>query len=1207
MRPLDARVRRHLGVAKAPLSVVLAGNVVVAVLVIAQAYAVAVLIARLLAGGAWQGAAGWLLAITAGRAVAGWAVDVAAARASARVGEHLRVTATRAALTLPPHTAAARRTGELTALVTRGAGAVEPYLTRYLPTLVLAGVLPAMTLVAIAVTDLWAALVVLLTLPLVPVFAVLIGLTTRDRADRQWRRMADLAGHFLDVVRGLPTLVANNRGEAQVATVRTVTHRYRKATLETLKLAFASSAVLELIATISVALVAVLVGLRLAAGGLDLQTALIVLLLAPEAYWPLRRVGAEFHAAAEGTATFEAIHELTELAADGGAPSQTAAAGARAAGAAASAGLPQRGDLVLEDLDLAWPDREPVVRGLSARIEPTGLTVITGPSGSGKSTLLQAVLGELSPAAGRIRYGEEVLAGADVLAEWRTRVAQVPQRPWLTPGTVAENLRIADPEATDADLWRALEAVHLAETVTALPQGLATPLGDDGAGLSAGQRARLALARVVLADRPVVVLDEPTAHLDAETEQVLVETLRDLARTRCVIAVAHRAALVDAADHVLAVPGAEPAATEQAGAEPAGAGLRAEPAIDAVAAVASGRTAGSLDLAAAAGATAPAPAPVPHRVPQSVGTRPAGARDQTEREAAAAKDEQDVVRRGRWPLAVVLSVLASVSGVALTATAGWLIARSAEQPPVMMLTLAIVGVRTFGLARPVLRYAERLVSHDVALGELAERRAGLYGALVPLVPARTGRRGEALSGLVDDVDALLDDRLRVRIPLWTWVGVGVIAIGFTAWLLPVAALVIGGVVLVGAPVFWLARFGAGRAEPTLVRARGELGRDVHDALGSARQLVLWQATGSVLARLTQLTHTLSRAATASATAVASARALVVLSAGLGVVGAAAVGAGPLEAGEISAPMLALLVLVPLAMADVTGPLADAGALQVRTRAAGERLAELTARTPAVTDPAHPVPLGAGPVPVRLQDAAAGWDERTVLRHLDLDLEPGVRIGVTGPSGSGKSTLAAVLMRFLPVQAGRHTVAGIDVDELTMAAVRERVGLIDDDPYVFASSVVENVRLARPDADDAAVAAALRAAHLGAWLDALPRGMATRIGEGGAAVSGGERARLGLARALLADKPVLVLDEPTAHLDAATARAVADDLLAASTQGTAPRSLLWITHDGVGLAAMDHVLELTATGESVGAPGSGTTPGGASNHPSWSVESPVVVR
>ncbi|MDF9717573.1 thiol reductant ABC exporter subunit CydD, partial [Nocardioides sp. ChNu-99] len=782
MKPVDPRVLPHLVPARRPLAVVLVAATLGAALLVVQALALAAVVAGLVddaAGGGWHTALGVFVAVLLGRAATAYAGDVAAARAAGIVGVRLRDVVLRQALASPGGVAAGdgrQRLGELGLLATRGTSAVEPYLTRYLPALVLAVVLPAVTVLAIAALDWMSALVVVLTLPLLPVFAILIGMTTRERADRQWRVLSQLAGHFVDVVRGLPTLVAHRRARAQAPRIREVTDRYRRANTDVLRLAFASSAALELIATISVALVAVLVGLRLAHGGLELQTALAVLLLAPEAYWPLRRVGAEFHAAAEGTATFEAIDALTSGAvgevpeARGTAPQPDAAP------------YPLQGDLRLEGLTVTWPGAtSPVVDGLDAVVPARGLTVVVGRSGSGKSTLLAALRGELGY-AGSLRVGGTDLAGVDP-ALWRRHLATTSQRPWLAGTTIRANLLVGRPGAAEADVWAALEAVRLGGVVRALPDGLDTELGEDGAGLSAGQRARLAVARVVLSDRPYVLLDEPTAHLDAETERVLVDVVRDLARTRCVVAVAHRPALVAAADHRIALsegPQAPQVSPQRRG-----------------------------DLVSASQASA-----ADHRSPHVGGGTPTPAPDPT---PAAA--------RRRWVLAVALGVLASACGVALTATAGWLIVRASEQPPVLMLMVAIVGVRTFGLGRPALRYAERLVSHDVALRELAERRARVYDALVPLVPGRLGgrRRGDLLATVVDDVDSLLDERLRVRMPVATVVGVLALAGAVAVPLLPSAGAATVGVAALAAVAAWCTgRYGVRRTAARTVAARARV-------------------------------------------------------------------------------------------------------------------------------------------------------------------------------------------------------------------------------------------------------------------------------------------------------------------------------------------------------------------------------------------------
>ncbi len=539
MRPSDPRILRRLAPARRPLAGVVAGGVVGSLLVLAQAWVVTGLVLAVLHDGDVARWAAVVAGVCAARAATGWLVDAAAARAAAVVGTDLRRRLVGAFLR-DHDRRTPRASGELAVLATRGVTAAEPYLTRYLPALVLAAVLPPLTVVAIAVLDPMSGLIVLATLPLVPVFGALVGLATRDRAESQWRAMASLSGHFVDVVRGLPTLVAHRRAEAQSTTIRAVTDRYRRASMATLRLAFASSAVLELVATLSVALVAVVVGVRLAAGDLDLHTALVVLLLAPEAYWPLRRVGAEFHAAAEGVATFERVSALLDV--------DVAESPAAPAGA---------GPIEVRDLSVRHPGRTVrALDGVSLSVPPRGVTVLTGPSGCGKSTLLAVLAGLLAPETGTVRV-DGVDVGGDA---WRARIAWLPQRPVFVVGSVADNLRLAAPGASEERLWEVLRSVALEERVRALPGGLDAPVAEDGATLSAGERARLALARVVLADRPWVLLDEPTAHLDDLTERIIADTILELGRDRGVVVVAHRPTLVALADRVVALPAAAPAA-----------------------------------------------------------------------------------------------------------------------------------------------------------------------------------------------------------------------------------------------------------------------------------------------------------------------------------------------------------------------------------------------------------------------------------------------------------------------------------------------------------------------------------------------------------------------------------------------------------------------------------------------------------------------
>ncbi len=1152
MKPFDPAFLPYLRPARRPLVGVLAGGLLVGLLTIVQAFALGILLVQVVAAAfaeapgvaqsaSWQRAALWFAGLVAARALITWVVDLCAVRAAVAVSVSLR----RRLLDGYLREGADRRTtlGEVTLLATRGMAALEPYFTRYLPALVFAAVLPALTIAALFWLDWLSGLIVLFTIPLVPVFAALIGWATQARSDRQWRALSQLSGHFLDVVRGLPTLVAYRRARVQGQSIRDITGRYRRATMETLKLAFASAAALELIATISVALVAVSVGIRLANGSLDFPTAMVVLLLAPEAYWPLRRVGAEYHAAAEGVSALQQATTLLAAASNQPGRAQEMVPGAQHPRATFPAG-----DLLFDDVTLTYPDRdEPVVTGLSARLPARGITAVSGPSGAGKSTILAALLGELPLTGGRIgvlpqdaadtAHPLTVNAADPASAEaWRRQFAWAPQRPWLIEDTIRANLLVAAPSATDAALAAALRAVELDEVIATLPEGLDTVLGEDGAGLSAGQRARLGLARVLLADRPWVVLDEPTAHLDPTTEQVIVRVLRALSQSKGVLVVAHRPEIVSAADQVITLPAPvrRPSMAER-------------PAAEAITGVVAGPT------------------------------------GEQARSAHLTEDGDRPPLRGWRQWGTALGTGSVASGVALTATASWLITRAAEQPPILTLMVAIVGVRMFGLARPALRYAERLVSHDAALRLLAERRAEVYDALVPLVPGRLGRRrGDLLTSVVDDVDSLVDQQLRVRQPFVTSVSVGMLATVLVALISWPAALVTGAGLGVALGCWIVVRRASARLESAFVATRGELSAAVSAVARDARSLVVWGAGGWALDGVDRAAVRLGDTARRSVAVQAGAKALLLLAGGVGVLATAATAP---DHGSLSPALLALLLLLPIALVDAYLPLPDAATLSVRTGAAAARIDSLAATEPLVSDPVDPLAPPLPPLTQEWHDLAAGWGSAPAFTEVRATLSPGMRLAVVGPSGCGKSTLAAALLRFLDPHAGSITLGGTDLRALALDDVRRLTGLVDDDPHIFSSTLRENLRLARPEADDAALVHTLASARLTDWLARLPHGLDTFLGDGGQAVSGGERARLGMARALLADQPVIVLDEPTAHLDHATAVDVAAEFLgreshpdethpdeAHPSPGTA-RTIIWITHGTVGLDHVDHTLTL----------------------------------
>ena len=517
---------------------------VTAALVVGQAGLIAQVISRVIDDGASAGRVGvllaGLLAVIFGRAGVNWLGDRLAERASSAAKSDLRAALAQRIGTLGPAAIDRRRSGSLVVLTTSGIDALDSYFARYLPQLVLAALVPATVIVAVAAADWKAALIVVATVPLIPYFMALVGAATKRRMDRQSALLQRLSGHFLDVVAGLPTLKVFGRAKAQAAAIRDVTQRYRVATMSTLRVAFLSSLILELLATFSVAMVAVAVGLRLLGGHLAFDTALFVLILAPEAYAPLRLLGANHHASAEGVAAAAEIFELL----DQDAP--TPGTGKRIPDLATT-------ELSVEGLEVRYPGRStPALQELHLTVRPGEILAIAGPSGCGKSTLLGVLLGMTPVSAGSVRVGPVDLATLDPDA-WRAQVAWVPQRPHLFARSIADNIRLGHPTAGDDQLRSAINSAGLDQVIARLPAGVATVLGTDGAGLSAGERQRIALARAFLRDSPLLLLDEPTAHLDGHTEAAVLGAVRRLMVGRTVVMAAHRPSLLALADRVVSL------------------------------------------------------------------------------------------------------------------------------------------------------------------------------------------------------------------------------------------------------------------------------------------------------------------------------------------------------------------------------------------------------------------------------------------------------------------------------------------------------------------------------------------------------------------------------------------------------------------------------------------------------------------------------
>jgi ATP-binding cassette subfamily C protein CydCD len=580
VRALDPRLLRYAHATRTFLFLSVALGSLRALLIVGQAWLLVDVVVGAFSHGKdlsqLQGPLIALLFVVLARALVAWAAELAAGRCSAQAKSQLRRALLERVSQLGLDSSRTQSTGALTLLATRGLDALDGYFSLYLPQLLLAAIVPLVVLVAVVSQDWISAAIIAFTIPLIPLFMTLVGAATREKMDRQVRTLQQFAGHFLDVVAGLPTLKVFGRAKAQAASIRAISERYREAALSNLRVTFLSSLILELVATISVALVAVAIGLRLMGGEMSLRAGLFALVLAPEAYMPLRQLGANYHASAEGVAAAEQVFAVLAPiklpgaeGPDNGVHENTgrfgnkvfetpftadpAGDGAASAPRSARLDMPDMAiaDIVVEALTVSYPGRsEPALDDVSLRVEADEVVAIASPSGCGKSTLLGVLLGFVAHERGTVSVGGVNLSEIEPDA-WRAQLAWVPQRPHLFASSIAENVRLGRQDASEEELAAAIAAAGLSDVVAGLPNGLDTVLGERGAGLSAGERQRVALARAFLRDAPLLLLDEPTANLDGQTEQHVLEAVQSLSAGRTVILVAHRPALLHMADRVV--------------------------------------------------------------------------------------------------------------------------------------------------------------------------------------------------------------------------------------------------------------------------------------------------------------------------------------------------------------------------------------------------------------------------------------------------------------------------------------------------------------------------------------------------------------------------------------------------------------------------------------------------------------------------------
>lgn len=1157
MKPVDPRLVRRARPVRAFLAALAGIGAADAALVVAQATLLADLVARLVldprSSAPYAGAVLALVAASLARAVLAWAREALAVRTSTAVKAALRGDLIRGLIRGPARAADRERTGELAVLATRGIDALDGYFARYLPQLALAAIVPAVLGARILAADPLSALIIAVTVPLIPLFMVLIGMMTRDHLASRWSALERLGGHFLEVVAGLPVLVAFGRAKGQAGAIRRAADAHRRATVRTLRVAFLSSLVLELIAMLSVALVAVAIGLRLADGTLTLRTGLLVLICAPEVYLPLRQVGARYHEAADGLAASDRIFAWT-------AESVPACGVARERGVVSDRGVvPGRGVVRFEGVRVAREGRdEQIVPDLELPIEEGRTSALIGPSGIGKSTLLHLLLGFDTPSAGRITVGGLDLADLDP-EQWRAQVAWLPQRPRLTGRSVAEAIRLGRPAADTAEIARAADAAGI-------DFPLDMPLGRDGTALSGGQARRVALARAILRDAPIVLLDEPTEHLDPETEAAITAALRAWLPGCTALLITHRPALLELCDTVVRLePVAVPAAVFATAQKPAEGSETQSPREATVSApVALGASATSAGSAARVDTAPSAAAPSQEAAPPQ----------------ETAPSAQSSGLRSRMLAAIALGSAAALSSVGLAASSAWLISTAALRPPLLTLQVGIAAVQAFGIGRAALRYAERLAGHDATLRLLADVRVRVYRGLLRRAPAGMAaeRGGDLLANLTADIDATQDLFLKVLLPGVAAIMAATGLLLFDVLVLPVSALVLAAGVVLGGVLAPLATRAAGRgAQRRTAAAYAQLADDTVDLLGALPDLVAYGAAERHAGRIAAADRRLTALARRGALASGLGLALGVLAAGATSAALAGLALGAAATAAVAGPVAAALVLAPLALFESLAALPDAALAYDRGRAGWERLRRIAEAEPLVPTPRDPEPLAwTGAFVLEFDRVTAAWPDpqgrpaaparaersdpdrpgfHAAVSGLSFVLRAEEQVELTGPSGAGKSTVAALASRCLDPVRGAVRIDGVDLRAADPEQVRNLVVVCGQDAHLFDTTIRENLRVARPDASDAQLWRVLAAVRLEPWIRGLPAGLDTRVGQLGDAVSGGERQRIALARVLLSRAPLVVLDEPLAHLDAETAAAVERGL----RRELAGRTVVWIRH------------------------------------------------
>lgn len=1098
------------------------------------------------------------------RSILAWGSSLSGKTIAVQVKNQVRKLILKKLEELGPAYLQGEQSGEISHTIVEGVEALDAYFSQYLPQLVLSALVPITILVFVFPMDLLSGFILLVTAPLIPFFMFLIGSQAKIITNRQYSTLSRLAAQFMDSLKGLTTLKLFNQANAQIEKIRQTSDMYRKTTLKVLQVTFLSALVLELLATLSTAVVAVQIGLRLLYFQVSLEQALFLLMIAPEFYIPLRMLGLRFHAGMEGQSAADRIFQILDTQ-----PINKKSL----AEPPPDANISPLESIQLDGISFSYPgERKPALKNISLVLRQGEQIALVGASGAGKSTLAGLLLGFFPPGEGEIRVNGLNSPNLDLDA-WREQIAWVPQQPALFQDTIAANIRLARPDASDGAVAAAASAAHLADFIDSLPDGYETLIGEGGARLSGGQAQRLALARAFLKDTPILLLDEPTSQLDPITETQLADATRALMAGRTVITIAHRLNTVFQADRILVLQEGKIVETGTHQDLMANGKVYKE-LVQAYTGISNLDTVDKNEIDSINNGNfslqvTPSPSPPLSTLPN--------------------KKETSLPRRSIFRqllsfikphlsevlASVILGTMTIGSSIGLMGTSAWLISMAALHPSIAVLQIAIVGVRFFGISRGVSRYLERLVSHNLTFKILTRLRVWFYESLVPLAPARTMyyRSGDLLGRIISDIKTLEDFYIRSLAPPLVACLVGLGTGIFYYPYQPAFALVLGSLFLIsGVFLPLLIRVLAHKPGLALVKERSELNSLLVNFIQGMPDLLVFGQTGAKGKQIQVVNQRYQRAQLQLARLSGLNEGLLTFFSNLAMWSVLILAIPLVEAGQLPGVMLAALVLLTLSAFEAVQPLPKAMETLSSSLHAGERLFEIVEAEPAVRDPEKPKPV---PDSISLQARDLGFvypeSQTAVLEGINFQLKEGQSLAIVGPSGSGKTTLGHLLLRFWGDYQGEILVGEnrLPLHSLNQDDIRQGISVVSQGDHLFQDTIRANISLGNPGASEGEIIQAAHQAQIHKFITSLPGGYDTLVGESGQLFSAGEKQRVVIARAVLKDAPLFLLDEPTANLDPITERTILETLF----EITKYKTTLLITHRLVGLGVMDQILVL----------------------------------